>query len=84
MARAMSAGGQGIAWYIGASSGMPPISGENTSMKAMLDALIAKARWAATESRCVSQTAKTVTRITTGTISEMSRSQTASLLAKSE
>ncbi len=83
-AREISAGGHSIAWYIGASRAMPPISGENTSMKVTLVRLRTRARCAGTSSRWVIQATTTVTRTATGTISEMSFSHTASGLAKSE
>ena len=53
-------------------------------MKAMLVRLMMSARWAACSLRWVSHATNTATRIATGTMSETSRSQTASGLAKSE
>ena len=84
MPRAMSAGGHSIDWYIGASSAMPPMSGLNTSMKATLVRLMMSATWAGRSRRCVIHTIVTVMRMATGTMSEMSPSQTSSLLAKSD
>ena len=63
---------------------MPPIMGENTNMKAILTVLITSARCAAISSRWVTQATNTITSTATGTISEISPSQTAVLLAKSE
>ena len=63
---------------------MPPIMGENTSMNEMLTVLITSARCAATSSRWVTHAATTIASTATGTISEISPSHTAVLLAKSE
>ena len=77
----MSAGGHSMDWYIGASSGMPPIHGLNTSMKPMLTALMMSARRAASD--CLRMTAAMIAMTSTaaGTMSEMSRIHTASGLA---